>query len=61
MLSPAARVFGRDCDVTDGSHPIIFLEKKGIYSQELRATRKILQDQEPSGGKLASQPILRMR
>ena len=42
MLSSAAGVFGTDRDVTDGSHPMIFLEKKGVYSQELRATRKIL-------------------
>ena len=32
MLSPAAGVFGTDCNVTDGWHPMIFLEK-GIYSQ----------------------------
>lgn len=36
------------------------LLKENIYSKELRATRKILKDQEQSGGKLASQPILRM-
>ena len=24
----AAKVFRTDCDVTDGSHPMIFLEKK---------------------------------
>ncbi|KAG2315388.1 hypothetical protein Bca4012_066205 [Brassica carinata] len=28
MLSSAAGVFGTDCDVTDGSYPMIFLEKK---------------------------------
>nr|VDD45171.1 unnamed protein product [Brassica oleracea] len=54
-------VFGTDCDVTDGSHPMIFLETKGDYSQKLRATRKILQDQEQSGGKLANQLVLRIR
>ncbi|KAG2288482.1 hypothetical protein Bca52824_048086 [Brassica carinata] len=37
-----AGVLGTDCDVTDGSYPMIFLEKKCIYSQELRAKRKIL-------------------
>lgn len=30
MLSPAAGVFGTDCDVTDGSRPTIFLEKKAF-------------------------------
>ena len=61
MLSPAAGVFGTKCDVTDGSHSMIFLEKNDIYSQELRATRKILKDQERNGGTLANQPVLRMR
>ena len=61
MLFPAAGVFGMNCDVTYGSHSVIFLEKNGIYSQELRAKRKILKDQERSGGKLANQPVLRMR
>ena len=28
MLSPSAGVFGTDCDVTDGSYPMIFFEKK---------------------------------
>ena len=49
-------VFGTDCDVTDGLHPMIFLKKKGIYSQRLRATTKILQDQEWSEGNLANRP-----
>ena len=41
-MSHAAKVFGTDCDVTDGSHPMIFLEKNEIYSQELKTTRKII-------------------
>ena len=49
-----------DYDVTDGSDPMIFFEEKGIYSQRLRATKKILQDQEQGGEKLANQSILRM-
>ncbi|KAG2296684.1 hypothetical protein Bca4012_001829 [Brassica carinata] len=36
-----AGVLGTDCDVSDGSYPMIFLEKENIYSQELRAKRKI--------------------
>ncbi|KAL0683616.1 hypothetical protein Bca4012_050464 [Brassica carinata] len=56
MLSPAAEVFGMDCDVTDGPHAMIYFEnKKTVYSQKLRATRKILQDQERCGEKLANQ------
>lgn len=59
MLPPAVGVYGTDCDVTGGSHPMIFL-KKDSYSQELRVIRKIPQDQEQSGRKLVSQPVLRM-
>lgn len=58
MLSPSARVFGTDYDITDGSHPMIFLEEKGIYSQRMRATKKILQDQERSEENLVNQLIL---
>lgn len=59
MLFSVEGVYGTDCDVTDGSHLVIFLKKNSVYSQELRATRKILEDQKRSGEKLANQPIIR--
>ncbi|KAF2593594.1 hypothetical protein F2Q70_00044856 [Brassica cretica] len=60
VLRHLAGVFGMDCDVTDGSDQMIFLEEKCIYSQRLKATKKILQDRERSGEKVANQPIIRM-
>ncbi|CAH8392157.1 unnamed protein product [Eruca vesicaria subsp. sativa] len=56
----ATGVFGTDYDVTDGSNPMIFLEKKWYFLTKLRATKKINKDQERSRVKLANQPILRM-
>ncbi|KAF3592640.1 hypothetical protein DY000_02020796 [Brassica cretica] len=38
----AAAVYGTDCDVTDGSNPMIFEKKRGFWSQCMTAKNKII-------------------